>query len=121
MLSQLSLVVPELKDILRHEVEHTKQPKEEYDRISKYDLDDLQDVIRYCLDPAEVRATVVGMYKNAKTKKADLGDVLTDGQGNVIRLAKYAGATEDEAQELAQATLDAWRRYALERFPSARL
>lgn len=120
-LGQMSTVVSELKETLRHEFEHTKQPVEDYERISDYDLTDMQDVVNYFLDPAEVAAYVSGLYKHAKTKGIDLADVFTDRQGDVIRLAKQAGADEGGAQDLAQATLDAWREYARKRFPSARL
>lgn len=121
MLRQLSFVVPEIKDIIRHEFEHLKQPAEDFKRVSGYDLKILEDVIRYWLDPAEVAATVTGMYKNAKSLRQDLGDVFTARQGDVIRTAKNAGADEDEAQEIAQGVLDQWRSYAMKRFPNARL
>lgn len=118
-LGQLSAVIPELKDILRHEFEHTAQPAEDY--IGAYDLDDLEQLIKYFLDPAEVSATVAGMYKNAKTRRVDLRDVFNDRQREILSMARSAGANGAEAQEIAQAVLDRWVAYAAQRFPSARL
>lgn len=120
-LSQMSGVVSELKDILRHEIEHSRQPTEDMIRVKQHELDTLEGVIKYFLDPAEISAHVSGMYKNAKSRRVDLGDILHSRQGDVIRFAKRAGANEDEAQAIAQKVLDAWMAFAMKQFPSARL
>jgi hypothetical protein len=115
----LSNVVAQLKNILRHELEHSQQPREDIFRVNEYDLKNVEDVVKYFLDPAEVSSHVSGMYKEAKLSKRDLSDVFSDYQQNVLNIAKEAGADEAASQELADAVLNVWQRYALKRFPNA--
>ena len=121
VLTHMSVILPSIKEILRHEFEHSREPAEELRRNSSYDPTKLDGVIRSYLDPAEVRAYVSGMYKHAKTAKKPLIDILTSRQVDIIAELKRAGANEDEAQLIVQTILDAWIAYVQKRFPSAQL
>lgn len=119
IMQKMPHLVADLKDSLRHEFEHTKQSASDIERIKGYDLSSVEDVIRYCLDPAEISAHVAGMYKQAKMRKIHLSDVFSERQTEIMRIARDAGADARGAQAIAQATLEAWVSYAKKKFPSA--
>ena len=121
MLSQLSIVIPDLKDMLRHEFEHFTQTPKEWAQMRKQNLKTPKGVENYFMDPREVKAHVMGMYKLAKTSKKDLGRVFLDRNKEVYGFMRSAGADGLRSSAVARSVLRAWREYARGRLPSARL
>jgi len=72
-------LIPELKDAIRHELEHTAQYRFDKDAIptDTDDQDDLSSFDYLTLD-YEIPAFVQGIYKKAKTKKIPFTDALDD-------------------------------------------
>ena len=79
---KLSVLVAELKDTLRHEIEHVAQNLYDRPKDIKASLSDDYDYMAidtfdYLLKPEEISAFVQGLYKKAKVKKLPL-DVVID-------------------------------------------
>lgn len=60
-------VYPRMKEILRHEIEHSTQDQKS--AVGAFDWSDLERAERYFSDPKEVAAWVAGLYKRAKMLK----------------------------------------------------
>ena len=69
-------VYPQMKEILRHELEHSTQS--EKSRVGEFEWSDLERAEQYFTDPKEVAAWVSGLYKRAKMTKTPFIVVLND-------------------------------------------
>ena len=103
-------LIPEVKDTLRHELEHVAQYH--FDKGVKFDgrnPDSLSSLEYHTLD-YEVPAFVQGLYKTAKTKKITLTQAIDD-----FLAERVDELTSDEASKIKQI----WINWAKENLPSA--
>ncbi len=103
-------LIPEVKDTLRHELEHVAQYH--FDKGVKFDgrnPDSLPSLEYHTLD-YEVPAFVQGLYKTAKTKKITLTQAIDD-----FLAERVDELTSDEASKIKQI----WINWAKENLPSA--
>ena len=117
-LQKMSELVPEVKNIVRHEIEHVAQAKFT-DRERKgffstkrgYYSDEAAakgkgiTYLQYLLEPYEVEAYVRGLYKKAKTLKQPLNVLLDDWQ---MYLEDSTNLTDNEIDQV----MGAWKAYA---------
>lgn len=115
---KMSELVPEVKNIVRHEIEHVAQAKFT-DRERKgffstkrgYYSDEAAakgkgiTYLQYLLEPYEVEAYVRGLYKKGKTLKQPLNVLLDDWE---MYLENSTNLTDDEIEQV----MIAWRTYA---------
>lgn len=135
---ELSAFIPTLKNTIRHELEHYRQDQRSgYEgpeqgihftdpRLSghpgyepgadHYATTDA--AYNYFFSPHEVEAWVMGMYKQAKTQKIPLIQVMQDKKGELFRdLQKRERISREEAQDFTDNLLMAWIEYAKKRLP----
>ena len=113
----LQKLVLVLKMTIRHELEHSRQ---EINDITYSDRFDAQGVLDYFLDPSEIEAWVVALYKRAKMLKQPFFEVMH----KVLEKQIYAWADSmnmdyKEADDIIEKVKDEWSAYAYERFPEA--
>lgn len=136
-INSLSSFIPELKNVLRHELEHYRQlqrangdfeaPKTHQSAFKNSDgtnahgknldtSDGLIDRLKgYYLEPREVEAYVMGAYKQAKTSKVPLATVLGQQLKKVFQDILGGGVSETTASKLAKEIGSAWMEYARNR------
>ena len=124
-LQKMSELVPEVKNIVRHEIEHVAQAKFT-DRARKgffstkrgYYSDEAAakgkgiTYLQYLLEPYEVEAYVRGLYKKGKTLKQPLNVLLDDWQ---MYLEDSTNLTDEEIDQV----MTAWRAYAKKHLPQS--
>lgn len=119
---QYSALVTKTKNILRHELEHSDQSSETLKSVPTEDFNDIEELRKYMMHPAEIMAYVVGMYKEAKMNKRPLKDVFDDKMRGIIQVALEFGADkEKEIIPLVRDLFSAWREYAMKRLPKAKI
>lgn len=133
---QLSDFIPTLKNTIRHELEHYRQDQRSgYEGPSQglhatepslaghpgYDpgsdpYADTDAAYSYFFSPHEVEAWVMGMYKQAKTQKIPLLQVMLDKKGELFRdLQRKGQISREEAEDFTENLLAAWVDYAEKR------
>lgn len=115
-IKSLSGLVPEIKNIVRHEIEHVLQAKfldrERKDFFSqKRSYPKNIEYWEYLTEPYEVEAHVRGLFKKAKTVKQPLNDMLDDFF-NYLREPEV----DMDSDEIA-AVEKAWTEYAMKHLP----
>ena len=114
----LSTLVPEIKNIVRHEIEHVTQnrfkdrEREGFFSSKRRYPEDIE-YFEYLMEPYEVEAYVRGLYKKAKTLKQPL-NVLLDAWWD------YLVSVELHPDEL-QAVKTSWIAYAKKHLPQTPL
>ena len=117
-MEKMSEIVPEVKNVVRHEIEHVAQAKFT-DRERKGFFSSKRGFysdeaaargkgityFQYLMEPYEVEAYVRGLYKKAKTLKQPLNVLLDDWQSY---LENETNLTGDEAKQI----MDKWTDYA---------
>ena len=105
-------LIPELKDAIRHELEHTGQGRFDKGVASDgADQDDL-DLVDYLTLDYEVPAFVQGIYKNAKTRKISFSQALQNFLDE-----RVDELTPDEEAKVKKVYLD----YAKKNLPAAQI
>ena len=119
VLKQLNVLIPELKSVLRHEFEHSKQSFEELESIRGYNLKKFEDIRAYFMNPAEYGPRISGLRKKAKTLHTNMRDVMYDEIRDIGNMAKNAGASDEQVGFFVMDVFNAWNDYAKKRFPKA--
>jgi hypothetical protein len=124
--SVFSELIPELKDSLRHELEHSVQSTEMLMTVQKEIPEGeiwktLQSAETYYTNEAETKAHVVGIYKKAKMLKEPAGEVLDEELFNIYNTGLNHGYTEEELEPVMRKTREYWRYYMQGRFPYAEI
>ena len=113
--AQMTTIIPEIKNIVRHEIEHVAQSKfKEKERVGFFSNkrrypEDLE-YWEYLVEPYEVEAYVHGLYKKSKTLRQPL-NVLFDSWW------EYLGSLEDMHPDEVQSVKKAWTDYAKKHLP----
>jgi len=121
-----SALIPELKDALRHELEHSGQPTDTLmgvqEKIPGGDIwKSLETVEDYYTSEAEVAGHVTGLYKKAKTMREPMGEVIDDYLLRVHQTALSSGYSEGEINPLMSKIREYWRYYTMSRYPNAEI
>jgi hypothetical protein len=114
----LSVLVPELKNTIRHEIEHVAQHKfTDRERKNFFSTrrgypEDIN-YFEYLMEPYEVEAYVRGLYRKAKTLKQPLKVILDDWWNYLDERVNSGHLTADEAEQIK----NAWIAYAKKHLP----
>ena len=124
--SVFSELIPDLKEALRHELEHSVQPTDMLMNIQKgvptRDIwKDLETAEAYYASEGETKAHVVGIYKKVKMLKEPAGEVLDQELLNIYSTGLHHGYTEEELEPLMRKIREYWRLYMQHRFPHAEI
>ena len=123
--------LPELKNLLRHEIEHARQKtKSDQGRYEKHKATGIgmsgtrKEAVEYFQTKEEKEAYVVGLYKKAKMTKKPFGELLDDWVRTMRFHVSMSPRGEDEFPDsevrkgFEQIHRD-YLEYAKERFPAA--
>jgi len=124
--SVFSQLIPELKDALRHELEHSSQPTDMLMNIQKEIPEgqvwkSLESAETYYTSEAEVKAHAAGIYKKAKTMKQPVDEVLDDFLIAVWQTGLNRGHSEEGLDPLMKKVRELWRYYLMSRYPEAQI
>mgnify|MGYP005831124845 CR=1 FL=1 len=124
--SVFSELIPELKDSLRHELEHSSQPTEMLMKVQKEVPEgkiwkSLESARIYYTSEAEVKAHVAGIYKRTKMLKKPAGDVLDDFLIQIWQTGLSRDYTEKELDPLMREIRSLWRNHMASRYPHAEM
>ena len=109
LVRSFNTLIPELKNIIRHEIEHVAQNKfkdrerEGFFSSKRRYPQDLE-YFEYLMEPYEVEAYVRGLYKKAKTLGQPLNTLIDD-------FKDYLEGTDMHPHEV-KGVMDSWRAYA---------
>jgi len=122
--SVFSELIPELKDALRHELEHSAQPTEMLMRVQEEIPDgnvwkSLESARKYYTSEAEIKAHVAGIYKRAKVLREAGGQSVDNFLVEVWQTGVDNGYVEEELHPLMQRIRELWRYYMMVRYPLA--
>ena len=121
-LNILSALIPEIKDALRHELEHSTQSTEMLDIVQQKvptgeiwaSLKSAED---YYTSESETKAHVVGLYKRAKMTDEPAHEILNDYLVGLYNTGLYHGHTEEELKPLILRIRELWLYYLASRYP----
>ncbi len=124
--SVLSRLVPKLKGVLRHELEHAGQPTDmlmkTQEKIPEGDIwKSLQSAEDYYLSEAEGKAHVAEFVKIAKTEKRPASQVIDEELVRIWQTGLAAGFSETELESLMKRIREAYHFYLQARWPDAAL
>ena len=124
--SVFSELIPELKDALRHELEHSNQPTEMLMKVQREIPEgdiwkSLESAKTYYTSEAEVKAHVVGVYKKAKMLKEPAGEIMDDFLMQIWQTGLANDHTEEELDPLMREIRELWRNYMASRYPHAEI
>ena len=124
--SVFSELIPELKDALRHELEHSSQPTDMLMQVQKEIPEgdiwkSLESAMTYYTSEAEVKAHVAGIYKRAKVLKAPAGEVIDEFLTQIWQTGLANGYSEEELHPLLGRIREIWRHYLMSRYPNAQI
>ena len=118
-------LIPELKEVLRHEIEHVSQDTDDLESLPKVDSlehlwESLDRVFEYYASKPETAAYVTGIYRRAKLTKQDMTDVLQDKLHGIYRTGIHFGWTEEQLKPLMINIGSTWVEYLQKRYPNWR-
>ena len=131
MIATTSEWLPDLKNLIRHELEHARQTVKKSTGTDSGEykgshfgqsLRTRQSAIQYFSSPEEMEAYVSGMYKKAKTKKVpfrDIFDTWFSGIQKIIMDLEDTEVTDEDAQTAFADLKREYLAYANKRFPAA--
>ena len=124
-----SALIPELKETIRHELEHGVQTTEKLQGGEKVDLSlkggeskhfkNRESMIDFYIKGGELEAYVTGLYKKAKSLRAPASEVIDEFLTSVYYRATDAGMTEEEASAATGEIRQQWYDYLVKRYPEA--
>ena len=121
-LNLLSELIPEIKDALRHELEHSTQPTEILDLVQqKVPTGEiwasLQTAEDYYTSESETKAHIAGLYKRSKMTNIPAHEILDDYLVEVYNTGLNYGYTEQELKPLILRMRELWLYYLASRYP----
>ena len=123
-LSILSLVIPDLKEAIRHELEHGTESTQ---TLQSRDLDyadsnhfrDKEAMVKYYTQGGETEGHVSGLYKKAKHMKIPVSLVINDFLTDVFQRALASGLSQADADSGTGEIASAWYEYLTNRWPDS--
>jgi len=124
-LSILNFVIPELKEAIRHELEHGTQSTEALQNLEDVSPDgdhfyNMDTLIGYYTQGGEAEAHVAGLYKKAKDMKVSVQLVLDDYLDTIFQRAIDSGMREPDASYSTKKIAEVWYKYLVKRWPESR-
>jgi hypothetical protein len=124
--SVFSELIPELKDSLRHELEHSTQPTDILMKVQREIPDgdiwkSLESAKTYYTSESETKAHIAGIYKKAKTLKEPVGSVLDQVLMEIWQTGISNGYSEEELGVFLAKLREMWRYYLMSRYPQAEI
>jgi len=121
-LNILSELIPEIKDALRHELEHSTQSTEMLDWVQERTPEgeiwaSLETATDYYTSESETKAHAVGLYKRAKMLGEPIHEVLDEYLVGIYNTGLYHGYTEEELKPLILRMRELWLYYVSSRYP----
>lgn len=120
-----------IKNTIRHELEHSGQDSQllkdaggksifaqriKDKKTKRYSKEDIEDILYYYTDPAEVAAHVSGLYKQSKTSKIKF-DNLLDNYLYHVQKTIFKNVETKAIKNLMHQIRKQWTEYANTRFP----
>jgi len=127
---ELNAFIPELKEALRHELEHALQANRKTIRgvhhldpthsdntgfPRKNQFSDIESAKEYFFSPEEIEAHVMGMYKFAKTSKKPLRDIMIQKTTEMAGKMQRNGIPRQESFKFVSELFKVWVSYAEKR------
>ena len=123
-LSVLSLVIPELKEAIRHELEHGTESTEVLQRrdtdLPDNHFESKASMIAYYTQGGETSGHVTGLYKKAKDLKVPVPEVINDFLVGIYQRAIEDGMSEADADDGTGQIAKIWYEYLTSRYPESR-
>jgi len=119
--SILSLLIPEIKETLRHELEHSSQSSEMLDVTPDDAWESIESIEAHYAGESETKAHITGLYKKAKMTKQPVENLIDDYITNLYMIGLSRGFEDDELKQVMSRIRDIWRYYLLSRYPNAKL
>jgi hypothetical protein len=117
--SIFSVLIPELKETLRHELEHSADPTEMLSIPPDDKWSTLKNLEDHFVSEAETKAYITGLYKKAKMLKRPATELIDDYLSNVYNIAQSKGHDDKKLGDVMTRIRDVWRYYLLGRYPHA--
>ena len=115
-------VIPELKEAIRHELEHGSESTEVLQSVaisseakfkSKYAL------IDYYITGGETAGHVTGLYKKAKDLKISIEIIMNDFLTDVYNRAISSGMSAEDSDFATRKIAEDWYEYLIRRYPES--
>jgi len=119
--SILSLLIPEIKETLRHELEHSSQSSEMLDVTPDDAWESIESIEAHYAGESETKAHIAGLYKKAKMTKQPVENLIDDYITNLYMIGLSRGFEDDELKQVMSRIRDIWRYYLLSRYPNTKL
>ena len=119
--SLFSILIPELKETIRHELEHSSDDTETLSIPPDEKWNSLENLLDHFISEAETKAYVTGLYKKAKMTKSPAVDVIDQYLLNVYNVALSIGYDKSDLDPIMKKIRDTWMKYLIKRYPRARL
>ena len=118
----ISVLIPILKETIRHELEHSGQSTDVLMDVQKKVPDQeiwksLKRALDYYTSEAETKAHVAGIVKLSKVKKINAADAIDDYLVRVWSTGKYFGYSEKDLDPLMKRIRSVWQYYLMTRWP----
>ena len=121
-------LIPELKEAIRHELEHGAQTTEKLEGGKEVlslkggeseQFKDPKALVNFYTTGGELEAYVTGLYKKAKSLRIPASDVIDEILGDVYYRAIDAGMSESDALGSLSEVRHKWYNYLLSRYPQS--
>jgi len=109
----------DISGVVRHELEHSVQPKGDVVRSPGSNWGDVERTRAYLLSPEEVMAFGTQVYTQAKRKKVPVTTVIEEKMGRLINALKRRDVPEPVIQSLVYDYRKAVTDYIVQRYPGA--
>ena len=119
--SILSQLIPEIKETLRHELEHSSQSSEMLSVTPDDAWESIGSIEAHYAGESETKAHIAGLYKKAKTTKQPVEDLIDDYITNLYMIGHSRGFEDEDLKRVMNRIRSIWRYYLLARYPNAKL
>ena len=124
-----SVLIPELKDTLRHELEHSSQSTDVLSNIDDvipaeddgHVWSSIESADRYYNSQSETEAHVAGLYKRAKMLNKPASQVIDKFLDDILDMGTHYGHNENDVTKLISKIRKQWFDYLISRYPNANI
>lgn len=123
-LNILQLVIPEIKEAVRHELEHGVESTDVLQSMENLpeageQFIDTESMINFYTESGETAGHVTGLYKKAKDLKIPVSAIFDDYLTDVYQRAIASGMSEEDGSAATRKIAEIWYDYLLSRYPEA--
>lgn len=117
--SIFSVLIPELKETIMHELEHSTEDTETLSIPPDDKWDSIENIESHFTSEAETKGYVVGLVKKAKIIKAPVTEIIDSYLMNIYRIAMSHGYNAEDMDPVMRNIRETWRFYLMSRYPEA--